>query len=149
MYLLKRGILRDLAGQLCPSCKKGVCSELRSDRGRLHFRCGLKKCNKRLPLLEGHPVFMREADLMAQVPVVFASLVGVKQGQLGLLVGAGEHSIRESLARLRQVQKWDVLQTQKQVKFGDDHKHWVQVESDEVSLRSRPIGGQKICSATW
>ena len=81
---------------------------------------------------------------MAQAPVVFASLVGVKQGQLGLLVGAGEHSIRESLARLRQVQKWDVLQTQKQVKFGDDHKHLAIVESDEVSLRSRLRPGRKI-----
>ena len=46
---------------------------------------------------------------------------------------------------LRRLQRWDVIGQQRKVTFGDGGKHWVQCETDEVSLCVRIVRGGMHC----
>lgn len=137
------GFIPDLSGAKCPVCNKGTLSGLRTEGTRCSYRCSSRKCNRRIPLLHGHPLFCKDDQLDAQVQALFALMAGVKQNQLGLLTHFPEARAGLLASRVRALQKYHVIQQQRQVLFGNGGRTWVQVETDEVSLRARKKGGVK------
>ena len=50
-------------------------------------RCSNYKCNKRISLTHGHPIFRQHFELDTQTYALFARSVGVEQGKMPLLIG--------------------------------------------------------------
>ncbi len=145
--LVKDGILRKRAGDLCPRCKGGRLGPLAlvSSRGRLFHRCSRKGCQAYVAPHGNHPIFNTAngrcfVRLQDQAAALLCAVQGSPQTLAHSLFGFGEKFLRTVCEKNDKCRAAYVEAKEKDIVFGEGMA-WKDVEADEVDLRGNLVDG--------